>query len=87
LNIKGQQIEANKELQQARLQLGECSLIAEPQKWNTLLDNVQKLAIKVFQITNELKILEGKFILSSVNDLICLFIDIHVNTHHRVLPY
>ncbi len=87
LNIKDQQIQANKQLEQARQALAACSLIDDKAKWYILLGNVEELAIKHSQITIELTALESKFILFLLNRLICFFLDIHVNINHGRLPY
>ncbi len=61
LDIKNQQTQANNELQQGRMNLAQCSYMDDPSKWNMLFDTVQKLAIKLHDITNELIRLEIEF--------------------------
>ncbi len=89
MEIKKEQTQADNELQLHRMNLSECSYMADPLKWNMLFDNVHKAVIKLHDITKELKKLEGKLISSLLNhlNLFCLSLDIHVSVNHGVLPY
>lgn len=59
--MKGEQETAEKQLNEARQLLFECSAIDNPTQWSTLLDNIVDLVTKLADINNELKRLECKF--------------------------
>lgn len=60
-------MEANKQLEQARIALAQCSYIDNVPQWTVLLNNVISLAIKLTDVNNELAELERKLLLCSLN--------------------
>ncbi len=87
MNVYNQREEQKKQLDAAEMELMNCSPLEHPQQWSILLGKVEITAIKLEEISNELKKLERKFILYFNNFYLLFFIDIHVDVLGGNLPY
>ena len=77
-----------KDLEDARLNLANCSYTDNPAQWMILLKNITELAIQLSDITRELIQLERKDHVTLVESILfCLFLDCHVHLNHGTLPY
>jgi hypothetical protein len=56
--IRNEQVQTKNDLQKVRKNLIECSCFDQPDKLNSLLDIVQNVAMKLGQITTELRKLQ-----------------------------
>jgi hypothetical protein len=65
--VKSEAMKLEKELEDARTKLAECSYIANLTQWNILFENVKKLSFQSGDINRELAQLERKINLRCLN--------------------
>jgi hypothetical protein len=67
LHVKNHQIELEKQLEAARIELAGCSYIDNAPQWMIIFENVKKLSFQVGVVSGELAQLERKIISRSQN--------------------
>jgi len=65
--VKNEQVKLEKELEDARTKLGNCSYIENLPQWSILFENVTKIVVQLSDVSRELAQLERKVILRCLN--------------------